>query len=120
MSSKGILEGIVVQLIGDYMPFCSRVPDPYETNLYIFEGKLKEELTRQNSNLLKQKAKVIRSDKKGYYRTKLNPGIYTVLLDIDGILWSEIRDADNNMGNIEVKAGEKVWYPIRETTKSHC
>lgn len=109
---------MVLKLTGNRMP---RIGPPGATRplsvpVHVFEGALKPLAKPDPTH--SARAKTVRSDRQGRYRVPLPPGVYTVVAEIAGKLYLNLRRSDGNWATITVHPGRWATWNIRETPEA--
>jgi hypothetical protein len=108
------IQGHVYLVSGNQMPSPDEpppAPKGMQTTLYIHELTNIKQVTRQGQSAFyiavstPLVAEVATSDK-GYFKTKLKPGWYSLFVKKDGVYYSSIFDDKNNIHPVEVKEGK--------------
>lgn len=104
--------GHVYMVKGNQMPSPDRPPSKglgIKTTLYVYELTNTSQTTQAGAfykTISTQLVKEIMTDEKGYFKTKLKPGWYSLFVKKGELLYSNIFDDKNNIHPIEVKKGE--------------
>lgn len=115
------IKGHIYTVSGNQMPGpgeSARSPKPATTTLYIYELTNINEVTREGSSpfynsISTRLIKEVTSDEKGYFRTKLPPGWYSLFVKKDQLFFSSQFDDKNNIHPVEVKKGRMTEIDFR-------
>lgn len=116
------VHGMVLKLTGNHMPGVAPARPaggatrPLSVPVHVFKGALKPfaKPHQQRAALVK----TARSDKRGNYRVPLPPGVYTVVAEIKGKLYLNLRRSDGNWATITVHPGQWATWIIRDTSEA--
>lgn len=130
MSKFGVVHGKVTKAVGNFMP-CAQgdgQTNPLSVPIYVFTGKIKEkDLESKGPKYFMTRAKqIITSDGDGHYRVELDPGTYTLMLNVYDSLYlnsyvgyDEV-DKSHYYRSIEVKENETIENNICDDLQSCC
>ncbi len=112
------IRGQVLKLTGNHMPGPGRRvgggTKPLSVPVHVFKGRLRHFATPDPKH--PQLLKIVRSDAKGNYAVALEPGLYTVVAEIDGKLYLNLFTGDGSWGTVTVKNGTWANWVIRDTS----
>lgn len=117
-SPKATIYGRVVRIAGNQMPspdLAPREPKGFKTIVYFFEPFMATNINGKNgifSQTGSREIARIQSNEDGYFKTRLLPGRYSVLIAKDSLLfYSNIQDGNGFVNTYEFTKGKK--YNIR-------
>ena len=106
------IKGTVLRVRGDQMPspdITPSAPQPIQTTLYIFERTNLQQVDRQNSSTFytaihTKFIKEIRTDTKGRFKIRLDPGEYSVFTKKGDLYYANTFDQNNTIAPVKVVA----------------
>lgn len=107
------IKGHVYLVTGNQMPSPDVPPSKprgMKTILYIYELTNISQVSREGAfykTISTKLIKEINTDESGYFKAKLKPGMYSLFVKKDDLLYSSVFDDKNNIHPVEVKKG--VW-----------
>ena len=86
-------------------------PRGFQTTLYIHELTNISQVSRQGQSAFYNAVNTplvaeVSTNAKGYFKTKLKPGWYSLFVKKDGVYYSSQSDDKNNIHPVEVKEGQ--------------
>ena len=118
--------GQVVKLKGNFMPTIvsdNGTPPPRRKNeaplavpVYVFKGKVP--VFAKPDPKHPALVKIVQADQDGLFKVALPPGEYTVVAEINGQLYLNSFDGQNNWSTVQVKEGQWTPWPIRDTSEA--
>lgn len=108
------IRGTVVRVSGNQMPSPDRppaTPQGFETTLYIYEKTTLEQVDQEKGSAFYRSVKTklvktVKSDKKGRFKIKLEPGTYSVFTKKDDLFYANTFDQDNIIAPVAVAKGK--------------
>lgn len=108
------IQGHVYLVSGNQMPSPEEpppVPKGFQTTLYIHELTNISQVARQGQSAFYNAVNTplvaeVSTNGKGYFKTKLKPGWYSLFVKKDGVYYSSQFDDKNNIHPVEVKEGQ--------------
>lgn len=106
------IKGKVYHVSGNQMPspdLPPAKPKGMQATLYVYELTNINQVSVAGSfykNISTRLVKEITTDEKGYFKAKLQPGVYSLFLKKDNLFYSNIFDDKNNIHPFEVKKGK--------------
>jgi hypothetical protein len=113
------VEGNVSKQKGNFMPGPGAAggrTTPLSVPVHVFRGKLKpmEKFDRRHAQFVV----TARSDDKGCYRVGLDPGVYTVVAEIDGKLHLNLMRNDGTWATVAVDRGKWTHWDIVDSSEA--
>jgi hypothetical protein len=107
------IQGHVYLVSGNQMPSPEEpppVPKGFQTTLYIHELTNISQTARKGESAFYNAVNTplvaeVNTNDKGYFKTKLKPGWYSLFVKKDGVYYSSQFDDKNNIHPVEVKEG---------------
>lgn len=104
--SLGMVKGSVLTLDGDQSLSRDRVGSSKkpmaETTVYIFEGKFPRGAAPRPDD---PRAIKVTTNRYGQFHHKLQPGTYTLFIEVNGSLYSKVFDRNNQYDSIKIEKG---------------
>lgn len=115
------IKGIVYRISGNQMPSPDvppPAPQPMETTVYIYERTNIKQVARQGSSpfyteVRSRLIKEIRSNSKGSFKVRLDPGEYSVFTRKGELFYANNFDQYNNIAPVTVEKGTFTSLDIR-------
>ena len=110
------IKGYVRLVKGNQMPSPDvQRPEPpgMQTNLYVYELTNTSQVITQGAfyeSISTKLIKEIKTDDKGYFKTKLKPGVYSLFVKKGDLFYSNIFDEKNNIHPVVVTRGD--WTEV--------
>jgi len=126
----GRVIGEVTEWVGDFMP---RIIDPnsaghkpnrgkrlpLRTKVWVIEGKVKAEGSPSIAfDKVERVVKQVRTNHRGVYRVTLNPGLYTIMVEYNGRLYSNCMHGDGTFCSVDVEPLKTKRHDIRVTERA--
>lgn len=111
-----VISGKVVRISGNQMPspdLPAQEPPGWQTSVFFFPPLKAKDLSSQGKEGLFHKDEriplaVFRTDKNGFFRARLQPGLYSVLIARDSLsLYTNISDGAGILNPVQVEKGAR-------------
>jgi hypothetical protein len=115
-----ITQGVRGTVERDFMP---PLPEGYRgtvtplaARVFIFAGKIQSDTPVDETH--PSLRAIVKSDANGHFTAALDPGVYTVVAELDGKLYFNSFDGDGYWNTLTVERGTFVDYKIADTSRA--
>jgi hypothetical protein len=115
------IEGYIYRISGNQMPSPNRLaakPHGIQTTLFIYEATNTKDVVRKGTSafylsISKKLISTVLSDSSGHFAIELPIGSYSLFTKVNGLLYANSFDVENNIGLVKVIKGKVTSTIIR-------
>jgi hypothetical protein len=115
------IQGHIYRIKGNQMPspdIKPAPPPPLQTTLYIYELTPRSQVQPTGhasfySAIRTKLVKTVQSDKKGFFKVRLQPGQYSLFIKKDNLFYANLSDEKDNIAPVTVTAGNFTTIDVR-------